>query len=86
MKKTFESEVLENFAGTTVTKEELESVLGKNRKYWYGPFLKKANYISVTCLVRRSMFELVGGFDDKFLEDWELWKKIATKEPRLIGL
>ena len=39
--------------------------------------LKKANYISVTCLVRRSMFELVGGFDDKFLEDWELWKKIA---------
>lgn len=41
MKKTFESEVLENFAGTTVTKEELESVLGKNRKYWYGPFLKK---------------------------------------------
>ena len=39
--------------------------------------LKRANYISVTCLVRRSMFELVGGFDDKFLEDWELWKKIA---------
>jgi len=44
--------------------------------------LRKRNYISVTSLVRRSIFEAVGGFE-KFTPtvsyDWSLWLKILDK-------
>ena len=35
------------------------------------------NHVGMTSLVRRSMFEKVGGFDPKAkFEDWDLWKRI----------
>ena len=35
------------------------------------------NHLGMTSLVRRSMFEKVGGFDPKAkFEDWDLWKRI----------
>lgn len=40
--------------------------------------LRGCNYIPITTLVRRSVFESLGGFDNKPYEDWELWKKIAN--------
>jgi cellulose synthase/poly-beta-1,6-N-acetylglucosamine synthase-like glycosyltransferase len=46
--------------------------------------LKIQNYISVTCLVRREVFEKVGGFDNVAMEDWELWKKIANADGRFV--
>ncbi len=42
------------------------------------------NYISITCLVRRSMFEFVGGFDSGLYEDWGLWKKITSVVGRFV--
>jgi len=46
--------------------------------------LKEANYIPVTALVRRSIFEQVGGFSDVPLEDWVLWKKILDAGGRFV--
>lgn len=40
----------------------------------YNPVrLRAGNYIPVTALVRRSLFEQVGGFPDVYAEDWALW-------------
>ena len=39
--------------------------------------IKQSNYIPVTALVRRSIFNRVGGFSDVPLEDWVLWQKIS---------
>jgi glycosyltransferase involved in cell wall biosynthesis len=46
--------------------------------------LVDGNYISITCLVRRSMFEFVGGFDKGLYEDWGLWKKITSVVGRFV--
>ena len=47
--------------------------------------LKHFNYIAVTSLVRRSMFDKVGGFADvKLFEDWLLWKSIANEGGRFV--
>lgn len=48
----------------------------------YDPFaLMKGNYIFVTALFKRDVFELCGGFDPAlpFLEDWDLWLAFAEK-------
>ena len=37
--------------------------------------LLQRNYIPVTVLMRRSMFEKVNGFAEVFAEDWDLWKR-----------
>lgn len=47
--------------------------------------LRYGNFIAVTSLVRRSMFEKVGGFPDvKRCEDWLLWQKIADAGGRFV--
>ena|ERR1039458_5832732 len=47
--------------------------------------LRRGNYIAVTSLVRRSMFEKVGGFPDlKKYEDWRLWNNIADAGGRFV--
>jgi glycosyltransferase involved in cell wall biosynthesis len=46
--------------------------------------MRICNHIAITSLVRRSMFEQVGGFVDRRMEDWELWKKIVAAGGRFI--
>ncbi len=46
--------------------------------------LRVKNYIPVTALVRRSIFEKVGGFDDMTMEDWNLWLKISNAGGRFV--
>lgn len=37
--------------------------------------LKRYNFIPVTALIRKSLFQRVGGFMDTKPEDWDLWKR-----------
>lgn len=41
------------------------------------------NYIDACCLIRKTLFEELGGFDEKMpvqgLEDWELWLRASFK-------
>jgi len=46
--------------------------------------LLSRNHIGVTSLVRRSMFEQVGGFQDVMYEDWDLWKRILKASGRFV--
>jgi GT2 family glycosyltransferase len=46
--------------------------------------LLSRNHIGVTSLVRRSMFEQVGGFQDVMYEDWDLWKRILKAGGRFV--
>ena len=46
--------------------------------------LRVKNYIPVTALVRRSIFEKVGGFNNVSMEDWHLWIKISHAGGRFI--
>jgi len=55
----------------------------------YQPFdrevLKERNFVSVTSLVRRSIFAAVGGFRDLVkYEDWHLWEDISDAGGRFI--
>jgi glycosyltransferase involved in cell wall biosynthesis len=45
------------------------------------PVFIEANCIPVTALIRKKIFEKVGGFDEKlnYTEDWELWIKIIKE-------
>ena len=51
-----------------------------------GPYdpqrLRAGNYIPVTALVRRTMFEEVGGFPDVYAEDWALWLALTDAGAR----
>ena len=47
--------------------------------------LRHGNYIAVTSLVRRSMFEQVGGFPNlPRYEDWKLWQSIDAAGGRFV--
>lgn len=46
------------------------------RAFDYQALLER-NYISATVLMRREVFEKVGGFRRCFAEDWDLWKRCA---------
>jgi glycosyltransferase involved in cell wall biosynthesis len=48
--------------------------------------MRNCNHVAMTSLVRRSMFEKVGGFVNRRLEDWELWKKIIAAGGRFVFL
>ena len=40
--------------------------------------MQQRNYIPVTVLMRRSLFESMGGFAYIFAEDWDLWKRCSS--------
>lgn len=80
---------LEKLAAVTEDADVIYSRCRQPHATKHGPFdrnvLRVANFISVTSLVRRSMFEKVGGFPDApKLEDWLLWNKIADAGGRFV--
>jgi hypothetical protein len=59
---------------------------GWEKTWTTGPFdvsrLYVRNYIPVTVLMRRSVFERARGFSKVFAEDWDLWKRCAVMGAR----
>jgi glycosyltransferase involved in cell wall biosynthesis len=75
-------ELLANEADSAdVIYSDVETV-GWQKSWISRPFnleeIKIRNYIPVTVLIRRSVFEQFGGFKRVFAEDWDLWKRLGS--------
>lgn len=46
--------------------------------------IKIRNYIPITALIRRSVFEKVGCFRSIFPDDWDLWKRCGEAKARFV--
>lgn len=65
--------------------DSYHAAFGEKNYLWSGGFHEGAfniesNTISMFCLVRKSVFEITGGFDENMLgglEDWDFWLKCA---------
>lgn len=79
--------ILDNSASTAVVYSDAEYFGAKTGKWEVGPFnLQKImieNYIDACAMVRKSVFEELGGYDTEMKkiksgwEDWEMWLRIA---------
>jgi glycosyltransferase involved in cell wall biosynthesis len=53
-------------------------------KLWSERSLMLGNFIPVTALIRRDLFDLLGGYRRVQLEDWDFWKRAALHGARFV--
>lgn len=51
-------------------------------KLWNPLALHRLNYIPVTALIRRDAFQMLGGYRNVPLEDWDLWRRAELHDLR----
>lgn len=84
------SSSFEPIGNVSVCRHHLNHIGDKNvREFSYGDILNGNPVMTSSVILYKSDFENVGGFDEsldfRFIEDWELWLRLAVKKKVLVN-